>query len=194
VAAVPTDVVRVGLGNAWLSAAPVVAWIAVGTAFQVAGDVAGLVLVTRGLSRPLARLSFITAGLTIVGVLVGSAIGLTAVAVGYAAAAAMVWPLSLWTLRTAAGLPARPLAVSAVRVMLVASAASLSARWVATTVGGPSVLRLAVACVVVGLVVAVAAGVMRPVRRDMRDLWEMARLGLRRRGPQSSLEQHSAEA
>jgi Membrane protein involved in the export of O-antigen and teichoic acid len=179
--------VTVVLGDAWLQAIPVLRLLAIGAGLQTLSYVGYWVYVTKGLVDHLLHYTFISTGIRVTLVIIGSSFGLVGVAAAMAVAPAVAWPLSIWWLSRRASIPVRQLWVGGMRVLmfsvLVGAAthggvtlASLSwwsgmgAVWVQLLVG--------IGC---GLVAYALAAVAVPLfRRDVRDVAALVRLGLRR--------------
>jgi O-antigen/teichoic acid export membrane protein len=141
-AAVP--LVDLLLGPDWHEVAPVLALLAVAGSAQTLSFVGSWVYLSRGLSGPLLRYTVLTLLLKAVCIAAGSSFGVVGVAAGYATAALLEWPLSLWWLSRITVLPFRSLVGGALRITLCSTVAGtvcflateLFASW-------PSVGRLA---------------------------------------------------
>ena len=164
-AAVP--VVDLMLGERWHEVAPVLALLAVAGGAQTLAYVGSWVYLSRGLSAALLRYTLATLVLTAVCIGVGVRWGVVGVAAGYAAAALLEWPVSLWWLSRLTDLPVRALLLGALRVLACAAAAGtvcflgtvLTAAW-------PAPGRIAVG-VAAGLAVYGAAALVPAVRDDL---------------------------
>lgn len=170
------------LGEQWTAAAPVLRLLAIAAVFQTLAFVGYWVYLARGLTGDLVRYSLVSAAIRIVAIVIGSQWGVVGVAVGYAVAPAIAWPISLWWLSRLTALPTRALYAGAGRI-LIGVAVSASAAFGASRAvdaAGP------VAQITLGLV-AVAATyaalfVIPLFRRDLSRVWSLVRL-LRARLP-----------
>lgn len=179
--------VSVVLGEAWLQAIPVLRLLAIGAGLQTLAYVGYWVYVTKGLVDHLFHYTFISTGIRVVMVVIGSGFGLVGVAAAMAVAPAVAWPLSIWWLSRRAAIPVRRLWAGGVRVLLfgavvgVAAHAGvvLAARLPWSWAGGPwPELVLALLCATLTFVAA--ATLVRPFRTDVRDVLALVRIGLRR--------------
>ena len=164
-AAVP--VVDLLLGDRWHQVGPVLALLAVAGCAQTLAYVGSWVYLSRGLSAALLRYTLVTLALSAACIGLGSQWGVVGVAAGYAAAALLEWPLSLWWLSRVTALPVRALLLGALRVTACATAAG-SLCFLATllTAAWPSPVRIA-AGVTAGLAVYAAAALLPPIRADL---------------------------
>ncbi|MGY1708521.1 lipopolysaccharide biosynthesis protein [Geodermatophilus sp. SYSU D00758] len=164
-AAVP--LVDLLLGDRWHAVAPVLALLAVAGSAQTLALVGSWVYLSRGLSGALLRYTLLALVLKAAGILGGSGYGLVGVAAGYAAAALLEWPLSLWWLSRVTVLPVRALLGGALRICACGTAAG-TACFLATEVcaSWPSVGRLA-AGAVAGLATYGLAALVPTVRADL---------------------------
>jgi PST family polysaccharide transporter len=172
-AAVP--VVAVMLGDRWAQVAPVLALLAVAGSAQTLAYVGNWVYLSRGLSGALLRYTLVTLLISATCIGVGSRWGVVGVAAGYAAAALLEWPLSLWWLSRITDIPVRALLLGGLRVTACATAAG-AASFLGTQLadGAHPLLRIA-AAVACGLAVYAAAAVLPPVRADLRGVAAWAR-------------------
>jgi O-antigen/teichoic acid export membrane protein len=177
-AAVP--LVDLMLGARWAEVAPVLALLAVAGSAQTLAYVGSWVYLSRGLAAALLRYTLLTLVLSAVCIGVGSRWGVVGVAAGYATAALLEWPLSLWWLSRVTPVPVRALLTGALRITACAVPAGV-ASFLGTELaaGAPSVLRIAVG-VLAGLAVYAAAAVLPPVRADLRGVAGWARSMARR--------------
>ncbi|MGY1692666.1 lipopolysaccharide biosynthesis protein [Geodermatophilus sp. SYSU D01105] len=114
--------VDVMLGDRWHQVAPVLALLAVAGSAQTLSFVGHWVYLSRGLSGELLRYTAVTLVLKAACIGVGSAFGVVGVAAGYASAALLEWPLSLWWLSRITVLPIRQLLLGALRITACAAA------------------------------------------------------------------------
>ncbi|WP_448621148.1 lipopolysaccharide biosynthesis protein [Geodermatophilus sp. URMC 65] len=172
-AAVP--LVDLVLGDRWAAVAPVLALLAVAGSAQTLAYVGNWVYLSRGLSGALLRYTVATLVLSAACIGIGSRWGVVGVAAGYAAAAVLEWPLSLWWLSRVTVIPVRPLLLGALRVSACAVAAG-GASFLGTELvaGAHPVLRIA-AGVMGGLAVYGAAAALPVVRADLRGVAAWAR-------------------
>lgn len=109
-------IVDIVLGERWGDVAPVLALLAVAGGAQTLSFVGFWVYLSRGLSSALLRYTLVTLGLKAVCIAVGARFGVVGVATGYAAAALLEWPLSLWWLSRLTVIPVRALLLGALRI------------------------------------------------------------------------------
>jgi PST family polysaccharide transporter len=119
-------IVDVMLGSRWHEVAPVLALLAVAGSAQTLSFVGLWVYLSRGLAGELLRYTIVTALLKAVCIAAGSPFGVVGVAAGYAAAAVLEWPLSLWWLSRVTVLPVRQLMQGALRITACATAAGIA--------------------------------------------------------------------
>lgn len=164
------------LGERWMEAGPILSMFAVAAVFQTLASVAYWVYVTKALTNHLFRWSLISAAIKITCVLIGSRHGLMGVALGYAVAPMIAWPLSFWWLSRRVKLPLRSLYFGAARIATVC-----------LTVGGASYVvdgmvssQPDVVAILLSTVAAVGALlvwlVVPAIRADLRTIADMARL------------------
>ncbi|MGY1796622.1 lipopolysaccharide biosynthesis protein [Geodermatophilus sp. SYSU D00525] len=115
------------LGDRWHRVAPVLALLAVAGGAQTLAMVGSWVYLSRGLSAALLRYTLGTLALKAACIGIGSTSGVVGVAAGYASAALLEWPLSLWWLSRITVLPARSLLGGALRIAVCGAAAGLAA-------------------------------------------------------------------
>jgi len=180
VAGTAEPLVGVLLGPAWQEVPPVLRLLAVAGIFQTLSYVGYWVYLARGLTRELLHYSLASAAIRITCVLVGSVWGVVGVAAGYAVAPMLAWPLSLWWLGRAAGLPVRVLYLGAARVLLVGSVTGAAATVASSGAASLGPWGELVAGALAGAVACAATLVLPVVRRDLHDLRRAARAALRR--------------
>ncbi|SDN45300.1 lipopolysaccharide biosynthesis protein [Geodermatophilus sp. DSM 45219] len=170
------------LGDRWAQVAPVLALLAVAGSAQTLSFVGLWVYLSRGLSGALFRYTVVTLVLSAACIGAGSLFGVVGVAAGYATAALLEWPLSLWWLSRVTVLPVRDLYLGALRVTACAVTAG-SACLAATqlTAGWPSAGRLA-AGLLAGLAAYGLAALVPVVRRDLAGVVAWGRQMVARRG------------
>jgi O-antigen/teichoic acid export membrane protein len=170
VAGTAAPVVHLVLGSRWAAVAPVLTLLAVAGSAQTLAYVGSWVYLSRGLSGALLRYTLVSLCLSAVCIAVGSQMGVVGVAAGYASAAVLEWPLSLWWLSRLTSIPVRALLLGALRIMTCAVVAGLAAH-IATvlTPSWPSVGRIA-AGALAGLAVYAVATLIPRVRADVLDV------------------------
>jgi PST family polysaccharide transporter len=179
VAGAAEPLVHLLLGSRWDAVAPVLALLAIAGGAQTLAFVGSWVYLSRGLSGALLRYTVLSLALSAVCIAVGSRFGVVGVAAGYATAALLEWPMSLWWLSRATIIPGRALLLGALRISACATAAGLVCFAVTQLTGsGPSPVRV-LAGGVAGLAVYAAAASVPAVRSDLRGV---AAWGLRMAG------------
>nr|WP_075012595.1 lipopolysaccharide biosynthesis protein [Geodermatophilus obscurus] len=174
--------VEVVLGDRWAQVAPVLALLAVAGSAQTLSFVGYWVYLSRGLAGALFRYTLLTMALKAVCIAVGSRHGVVGVAAGYATAAVLEWPLSLWWLSRTTVIPVRALLGGALRIAGCAvTAGAVCALAVQLASGWPAVGRLA-AGLAAGLAVYGLAALVPPIRRDLAGVAAWGRQMLARRG------------
>jgi len=173
--------VAVMLGGQWTGVPPVLRLLAVAGVMQTMAYVGYWVYLSRGLTRQLMAYTTVTAVLKITLVLVGSTWGPVGVAGGYALAATLEWPASLWWLSRITPIPTRALYGGAGRILAVGTctgAGATGAVWAAAA--WPSLVQVLVGALAGALVAAATTTVPR-VRRDLGELVHALRAALGRR-------------
>ena len=176
VAAASEPLTAVLLGPQWLSAAPILRLLAIAGIFQTLAFVGYWVYLARGLTRTLLHYSIASAVIRVTCILIGSQWGVLGVAIGYAVAPALSWPLSLWWLSRRSGMPVAPLYSGAGRILLcvtLAGAGSWAACAAAAPLGPVAQLVCATLALVVGYGVLL---VLPPIRRDLVSVLALGRL------------------
>jgi PST family polysaccharide transporter len=170
------------LGSRWGAVAPVLALLAVAGCAQTLAYVGSWVYFSRGLSGALLRYTLVSLALSAACIAVGSAFGVLGVATGYATAALLEWPLSLWWLSRVTVIPVRDLLLGALRITACAAAAGAACFLVTqATASWPSLGRIAAGCAA-GLAVYAAAALVPAIRADMLGVLAWGRAMLRRNG------------
>ncbi|MFT4214541.1 MAG: lipopolysaccharide biosynthesis protein [Microbacterium sp.] len=172
-------VVRIALGAQWGEAAPILRMFAIAGTLTTLSFVGYWIYVSRGLGSQLMRYTTVSTCIRATCILVGSFFGLVGVAIGFAAAPALAWPISLFWLSRVTDVPVRSLYGGALRILGVAGlagvvswCASLSLEsypWVAITAG-----------VLSGLASCLPFLLLRVYRADARRLMQFAKLMTRR--------------
>ncbi|MGY1751790.1 lipopolysaccharide biosynthesis protein [Blastococcus sp. SYSU D01042] len=181
VAGAAGPVVQLFLGPRWSEVTPLLALLAVAAASQTLAFVGLWTYLTRGLGAQLLRFTVATALLRLVCVLAGSSWGVVGVAAGYAVAAFLEWPLSLWWLSRITPFPGRTLAGGAVRILACAAPAGAAAGLVCLAGGAlPVVVQLLLAGLAGLTAVALLAAVTRSIRDDLAGVLAFGRSMARR--------------
>lgn len=184
VAGAAGPLVELLLGPAWTEVAPILALLAVAGGAQTLAFVGFWVYVSRGLGAQLFRFTMVTSGLRLVCVLGGSAWGVVGVAAGYALAACLEWPVSLWWLSRVTDFPGRSLSRGALRIVACAVPAGLAALLTASVTDPlPAALAAAASLLAGAAVLALAPLVSRRVRADLAGVLSFGRAMLRRKAP-----------
>jgi O-antigen/teichoic acid export membrane protein len=160
------------LGERWHLVAPVLALLAVAGSAQTLAFVGSWVYLSRGLSGALLRYTVLTLALKAVCIAVGSGFGVIGVAAGYASAALLEWPLSLWWLSRITVLPVRQLLHGALRITGCAVAAGMATQFCSSW---PSIARLAVG-LTAGLATYGLAALIPAIRADLLGVAAWGRL------------------
>ncbi|MFT4050781.1 MAG: lipopolysaccharide biosynthesis protein [Microbacterium sp.] len=173
-------VVQIMLGAQWSEAAPILRMFAIAGAVTTLSFVGYWIYVSRGLGSHLMRYTTVSTCIRAVCILVGSLFGLIGVSIGFAAAPALAWPLSLFWLSRVTDVPVRSLYGGALRILSVTGLAGVvswlaslplrSSPWAAVAVG--ALAGLGAACIPFLLA--------RTYRSDARRLMQFARLMTRR--------------
>lgn len=162
-----SPLVELLLGDRWSAVAPVLALLAVAGSAQTLSFVGFWVYLSRGLSGALLRYTVVTLALKAACIAVGAHFGVIGVAAGYAAAALLEWPLSLWWLSRITDIPVRALLLGALRISGCAAFAGLVCFLVSgTTAAWPVLLQLA-AGLLAGLAAYCLTLLVAPVRADL---------------------------
>jgi O-antigen/teichoic acid export membrane protein len=182
VAGAAGPLVDVLLGDRWAQVAPVLALLAVAGSAQTLSFVGFWVYLSRGLSGALFRYTMVTLALSAACIGAGSWFGVVGVAAGYATAALLEWPLSLWWLSRVTVLPVRALYLGALRITACAVTAGTACHAATQlTAGWPSAGRLA-AGLLAGLAAYGLAALVPGIRRDLAGVVAWGRQMVARRG------------
>lgn len=175
-------VTEVLLGQRWAAAAPVLSLLAVAAVFQTLNSASYWVYVSKGITGPLFRYNLVSVTIKVAAILIGSQWGMIGVAVGYAIAPMLSWPISLaWISRVIDGVPTRTLAWGIVRMSLLAAWGATLA-FAGSTVAEPWGVWARVATAALGTVSAYGIAAAFPaVRRDLGELRMTLRLLRRER-------------
>lgn len=171
-------VVSVMLGSQWGDAAPIVRCFAIAGMLTTLSYVGYWVYLSRGLGKQLFRYTIVTTLIKAACIAVGSMFGLVGVAVAFAIAPAIAWPLSIAWLARITPMPVRRLYAGAARVLLLAGGVALAAYGMNAT-GLPSVASIGVGILAGGAVVGLLL-VFPVFRHDLKSLVEFVKLMLTR--------------
>lgn len=181
IAGAASPVTALLLGPQWGEAAPILRLFAIAGIFQILAFVGYWVYVSRALTGDLLRYSLVSAAIKIVCIGIGVSGGVLGVAIAYAIAPAISWPISLWWLSRRTHIPTGRLYAGAGRVLalaVLAAGASGAATWSCASFG--AVGQLIASAVAAVAVYALAALLIRPVRRDLAGVLAAARMVRRR--------------
>jgi O-antigen/teichoic acid export membrane protein len=168
-------IVELMLGEHWLEVAPVLALLAVAGIAQTLAFVGSWVYFSRGLGGALLRYTAATVLLNGLCIGIGSAFGVLGVAAGYATAALLEWPLSLWWLSRLTPIPVRDLVLGALRIgSCAAPAAVLGFAATQLLETAPAPVRLG-AALGTGLFVYAVAVLFPRIRDDLRVVLDFGR-------------------
>jgi O-antigen/teichoic acid export membrane protein len=180
VAALAEPIVRIMLGPQWTEATPILALFAIAGLLTTLSYVGYWVYLSRGLGRQLFRYTIVTTIIKIICIVIGSFYGLVGVAIGFAVAPAISWPLSLFWLSRITPMPTARLYAGAGRILAVCALAGAAA-WGAGQLASPAGFwMMLIAGVPAGLAAAAAALILPVYRRDARSLTTFLRLMLKR--------------
>ena len=118
ISALAPSVTAIALGPVWADSAPILRFIAIAALFQNLAYVGYWVYTSRGLGRSLFRYSLVATSIRVACILIGSMWGVVGVAVGFAIAPMIAWPLSIAWLSRITVIPTRRLYGGAARIML----------------------------------------------------------------------------
>lgn len=179
-------VVDVMLGPQWADAAPILRLFAVAGVLTTLAFVGYWVYLARGLGKQLFRYSLLSTAIRVVCIVAGSFFGVIGIAVGFALAPAIAWPVSLYVLSRVTSVPVPALYAGAARILVLASAAG-AASWLASASVRDLGSGVSIAVGLLAGAAVCALGLVVPmVRRDARALRGFVRLMLRRSTPGSA--------
>lgn len=162
------QVVQIVLGPEWVDAAPLVAILAIGSAFQQAAGTAAWIMISGGHGPALRNYSLMSTTLKVVLVLALSPLGALGVACGFTLAVIVSYPIAILMARRAGVIPVASLVLQASRTLGVGAIAALAGSIVASQMSAMSALPVfIVGALAVVAVFAFAALVIRGVRRDL---------------------------
>lgn len=179
--AVAPQVVEVVLGQRWQEVAGFVRLVAVGEGLATLSAVGGWIYASRGYGVQLMRYTMFSAALRIGLLLLGSIFGPLGIAIGFAVAPLLLWPISLLWVGRVAKLQTRILVTSSYRYVAVVSATSVLTWYVAELVtpviGEPLTLGLAALTQLASLTLL---SIFPAVRNDYRELHATIRMAMNR--------------
>lgn len=184
VVAAAEPITAIFLGPQWSEVAPILRLLATAGIFQTLAYVGYWIYLSKNLTADLLRYTLLTSAIKVTCIAVGSVWGVLGVAVGFAVAPALAWPLSLWWLSRRARIPTGSLFTGALRILAgvgVAVVAAVAVDLAAAEL--PAVARLALTLAVTAATYGLLALVARPVRADLAGVLALGRLGLRRAAP-----------
>lgn len=168
------------LGPGWHQAAPVMAWLAVGSAASTAAAPASDIFIVRQLVRPLAWANLSSAALTILCVGVGSAWGLVGVAAAYTVSVVLTWPVTVLWAGSAGGLRTGRLLRAGARSGLVAACCGVAAWVMLRELSVQGTWQRAAASLVAVGVAFLPCLLVPAVRRDVSRILELRQVLARR--------------
>ncbi|MFE7845372.1 lipopolysaccharide biosynthesis protein [Microbacterium sp. NPDC057407] len=181
VTALADPIVRIMLGPQWLDAIPIVALFAVAGLLTTLAFVGYWVYLSRGLGKQLFRYTIVTTIIKITCIVVGSFYGVLGVAIGFAIAPAISWPLSLFWLSRITPMPTARLYGGAGRILAVCAWTCAAAWGASMLVARWGVWAMLVVGVAAGLAAAASALVIPICRRDARSITAFLKLMIKRR-------------
>lgn len=181
VAGVSVPLVEVLLGPKWDGIALILTFLAVAAAMSMLAYVGSWVYQSRGMGKALLRFTAVTFVLQLVCIVVGSIWGVEGVAAGYAVAATLEWPLSLWWLSRRTSIPTPALVRGAGRIAGAALLGGLAAYGATKLVTSAAPVFQVLAGLGADVTVYVLLALLcAPIRRDLRDVLEVVRKVVRR--------------
>ncbi|MFC8943472.1 hypothetical protein ACFT1B_35890, partial [Streptomyces griseoincarnatus] len=127
------------------------------------------IFMSAGVTKAQFRLALCTRPFVVVAVLAGSYWGLMGVAVGYTAATAALWPVSLWWAGRAGKVSVRGVALGAVRVIVAHAVAGAAAGGLTHLIGSQYPwVSIGIAAVAMVLVLSVEVALWPALRNDAR--------------------------
>ncbi|MGP9538179.1 lipopolysaccharide biosynthesis protein [Brachybacterium sp. AOP43-C2-M15] len=160
------------LGEQWTAAVPLLQLFALAGIARNLAYVGYWVYVVRGLSASLFRYSMVTGAIKVLCVVIGAQWGVVGVAIGFAIAPWIAWPISLAWLSRVTDVPTRSLYAGALRIIGVSGlSAGMAAVVVAALPPLPALAEIAIVC---GVVLAMLGALLTvpAFRRDARVLKE----------------------
>ncbi|MGV9194810.1 lipopolysaccharide biosynthesis protein [Microbacterium sp. MC2] len=176
IAALSDPVVRVMLGPQWTEATPIISLFATAGLLTTLAFVGYWVYLARGLGRQLFVYTIVTTCIKIVCIVTGSFFGVLGVAIAFAVAPAISWPLSLFWLSRITPMPTRQLYAGASRILITAAAAAAAAWGASQLVTTHDAVAMLAVGVIAGLAAASLFLLVPLYRTDARKLIQFGRL------------------
>jgi O-antigen/teichoic acid export membrane protein len=174
-------IIAAALGPGWTEAAPLFGVLAIAGAFQTLGFTSYWIFLSRALTGRLFGYSLFTVAVRAGFVIAGSQWGLMGVAVGYAAADVVTFPLTYLLLSRWTPLPTRMLYAGAGRILSCAALAAVATAAVsAATAHLPLAVQLAATATTTVAVYALMTVAMETIRDDVVGVVRFARMALGR--------------
>lgn len=159
------------LGPDWAAAAPLVALLAAGGAFQTLAYVGYWVYVAKGLVGHLLHYTFLATALRVAFVVGGATFGPVGVATAMAAVPLLSWPLSLWWLSRRAAIPVRAFWIGGIRIAVFAGVVgAMAAATVFATASSGTLLSLIFGLLAAAAAYALLGATVPSYRRDLVDV------------------------
>lgn len=166
--------VQLFLGPQWTAAGPLFALLCVAAVMQMLAFVGYWIYLSRGLTGQLLQYTLVAFVIKVASIVIGSNWGLLGVAIGYAVAPTVSWPLSLWWVARYAPVPLGRLWIQAIRILMVSTAAGLTSFAVTRVFPDlPPALSVAMG-LTAGISAVAVAAVVPSVRQDLRTVWSTA--------------------
>ena len=177
IVALAEPLVRVMLGEAWMGAAPILRCFAVAAFLSNLSMVGYWVYVSRGLVSQLFRYTLVSLSIKVTCIVIGAQFGLVGVAIGFAVAPAISWPISLFWLSRITSVPVRALYLGALRVAAVGAVAAGTAWLVVLSLSSLAPVVILLVGGLAGLIIVGAFALALPwYRRDAAQLLWFGRL------------------
>lgn len=158
------------LGEQWRPAVPLFQWLAIGGIFQAVAYASYWVFLAKGLMGSQLRYSVVTRLLLVGGILAGSWWGVGGVAAGYSIGLLLMWPLSLYWVWRASGVPMWPVLANGARAIAAYGLAGLASWLAARWAGGPLWQQLAAGTLAMAVATALLAVLWPAFRRDIASI------------------------
>lgn len=161
-------IVDLVLGDRWAEATPYLRLFAIAGIMTTLPSVGYWAYLSRAATRRLFHFTILSVGLRIVCVLIGSRFGVIGVAVGFAVAPTLSWPLSLWWLSRTMPVALGLLLTTGARILAVAAVAAGASYVVFLQLPRStlSIIAIGVGLATVAAVYAVMGALVKQVRRD----------------------------
>ncbi len=167
--------IAVALGPQWSASAPIFAILALGGAFRAMAQLSFWIFLSSGRTRTQMRFNLAAYPVLVVLMIAGLPYQGLGVALGHTVGYALYWPVSLLVAARAGGLAFRPLALTALRVLLVVGGGVLMASYAITLIGLPDPVTVVLGVLAAAIWCAAVTAVIPAHRRDLRVLVEFAR-------------------